>query len=77
MRTTLAIDDDVLAAAKGLAAQQHKSVGRVISELARQTLRPTASANPSVRNGILLLPIQKDARPITPELVARLDEELP
>jgi predicted nucleic acid-binding protein len=42
MRTTLTIDDDVLAAAKGLAARQHQSVGEVISALARQALRPTA-----------------------------------
>lgn len=31
MRTTLVIDDDVLAAAKGLALRQHKSIGEVIS----------------------------------------------
>ncbi|MEA2542438.1 MAG: hypothetical protein QOH35_3804, partial [Acidobacteriaceae bacterium] len=34
MRTTLTIDDDVLAAAKELAATQQKSVGEVISTLA-------------------------------------------
>jgi hypothetical protein len=34
MRTTLAIDDDVLAAAKGIASLQRKSVGEVISALA-------------------------------------------
>ena len=33
MRTTLNIDDDVLAAAKGLAARQDKSIGKVISAL--------------------------------------------
>ena len=35
MRTTLSIDDDVLAAAKGLAARQNKTVGEVVSALAR------------------------------------------
>jgi hypothetical protein len=40
MRTTLAIDDDVHAAAKDLAATQRKSVGEVISLLARRALRP-------------------------------------
>jgi len=34
MRTTLAIDDDVLAAAKHLAEREHRSVGEVISSLA-------------------------------------------
>jgi hypothetical protein len=40
MRTTLAIDDDVLVAAKAMAAQQRRSVGEVISELARRVLTP-------------------------------------
>ena len=35
MRTTLTIDDDVLAAAKGLASRQKKTLGEVVSELAR------------------------------------------
>jgi Arc/MetJ family transcription regulator len=38
MRTTLDIDDDVLAAAKELARSQHTSAGRVVSELLRQAL---------------------------------------
>ena len=76
MRTTLAIDDDVLAAAKGLATQQRKSIGEVISALARQALRPT-SAHGTTRNGILLLPVRADAVPVSPELVNRLRDELP
>ena len=76
MRTTLAIDDDVLAAAKGLAARQHKTVGEVISELARQALRPSSS-HQETRNGVPLLPLRPDAVPVTPELVNRLRDELP
>ena len=38
MRTTLNIDDDVLAAAKEMARREHLSVGRVISRLARFAL---------------------------------------
>lgn len=38
MRTTLDIDDDILAAAKELARSQHVSAGRVISQLLRQAL---------------------------------------
>jgi hypothetical protein len=75
MRTTLAIDDDVLAAAKGLAARQHKSIGAVISTLARQALRP-ASAPREMRNGVPLLPMRPDAAPVTPELVNQLRDEL-
>lgn len=38
MRTTLDIDDDVLAAARDLGRRQRKALGAVISELARQAL---------------------------------------
>jgi hypothetical protein len=76
MRTTLAIDDDVLAAAKGLAARQHKSLGEVISSLARQALRPADTLSSNVRNGIPLLPARVDATPVTPDLVNQLRDEL-
>ncbi|HWE06080.1 MAG TPA: hypothetical protein VG274_05180 [Rhizomicrobium sp.] len=76
MRTTLAIDDDVLAAAKGLAARQRKSVGEVISALARTALRRT-SYGKEKRNGIPLLVKRRGAAPVTPELVRRLSDELP
>ena len=76
MRTTLAIDDDVLAAARGLADRQRKSVGEVISALARQALRPQASAQ-RTRNGVLLLPVRVDAKPVTLELVNQLRDEAP
>lgn len=76
MRTTLSIDDDVLAAAKGLAALQHKSVGEVISELTRQALRPNTQGGKS-RNGVPLLPVRAGAAAVTPELVNQLRDELP
>jgi hypothetical protein len=44
MRTTLDIADDVLAAAKERARRERKTIGEVISELARRTL--TASPEP-------------------------------
>ena len=75
MRTTLAIDDDVLLAAKGLAERQRKSLGEVISALARQALRP-AAADAVLRDGVPLLPRRSDATPVTPELVNRLRDEL-
>ncbi len=54
MRTTLAIDDDVLVAAKAIARQENKSVGEVVSDLARRALRrPSTNAT---RNGVPLLP---------------------
>ncbi len=76
MRTTLAIDDDVLAAARELAATEQKSVGEVISSLARCALRPATSRG-SVRNGIPLLPVKPGSPRTTSELVRQLNEELP
>lgn len=75
MRTTLAIDDDVLAAAKELAATEQKSVGEVISSLARHALRP-AEAGRKMRNGVPLLPVRRKTRRVTSELVRQLREEL-
>ena len=76
MRTTLAIDDDVLAAARAMAARQHKSVGEVISGLARQALRPD-TASGTLRNGVPLLSVRSGTTPVTLELVNQLRDELP
>lgn len=76
MRTTLSIDDDVLQAAKGLAARTQKTVGEVVSELARRGLKPVGKT-PRKRNGIPLLPGRAAAPPVTPELVNKLRDENP
>ena len=75
MRTTLSIDDDVLAAAKGLAARQNKTVGEVVSALARQALRPAQTKPKGERNGIPLLAQTAGAPPVTLELVNQLRDE--
>ncbi len=75
MRTTLAIDDDVLAAAKEMAATERKSVGEVISALARTAMLPHPS-NRKTRNGVPLLSVRKGAPRVTSELVRQLQEEL-
>ncbi len=77
MRTTLAIDDDILAAAKHLAEREQRTLGEVISSLARQALTRTARAAGGERNGILLLPSKKSASPVTLELVNQLRDEQP
>ena len=38
MRTTLDLDEDILNAAKALAAQERKPVGQFVSELLREAL---------------------------------------
>ena len=75
MRTTLAIDDDVLTIAKALAARQRKTVGQVISGLARQALQPAGPPG-ETRNGVPLLPQRAGAKPVTLELVNQLRDEL-
>ena len=51
MRTTLDIDEDVLAAAKELARRQRLSTGRVVSRLLRQGL--TGQGLPVASSGLL------------------------
>ena len=75
MRTTLTIDDDILAAAKHLAARENKTVGEVISALARQGLTRSSRSPKSERNGIPLLPSRKMKVPVTLELVNQLRDE--
>jgi len=75
LRTTLAIDDDVLAAARHLAERENKSVGEVISALARQGLVRASRGGKTERNGIPLL--RRGATPVTMELVNQLRDELP
>lgn len=77
MRTTLDIDDDVLAAARELAAVRKTTAGAVISGLAREALLHGRQPGVRTRNGFPLLPGNGDV-PITPNLVNLLldDEEL-
>jgi hypothetical protein len=77
MRTTLAIDDDILAAARHLAERDRRSVGEVISALARQGLASGSRTARAERNGVPLLPNRRGAASVTPELVNQLRDELP
>lgn len=75
MRTTLAIDDDVLSAAKQLAEFEQKTVGEVVSSLLRKALQPAPLVE-TTKNGVPQLPIQPGSRPVTLEFVNRLRDEL-
>ncbi len=73
MRTTLEIDDDVVAAARELADGQRRSLGSVISELARRGLTP---AQVEVDGEFPVIRVPAGTAPITPEMVRRaLDED--
>jgi predicted DNA-binding ribbon-helix-helix protein len=75
MRTTLTLDDDVLEAAKAIARQRNRTIGEVVSELARRSLRPPADLGE--RNGISLLPVCQAGIIVTPEIVNSLRDEMP
>jgi hypothetical protein len=74
-RTTLSLDDDVLAAARALAVIQRRTVGEVVSELARGSLTE-AGPRRSVRNGVPLWP-RRSGLIVTSEMVRRLNEGIP
>ena len=75
VRTTLEIDDDVLQAARELAANRRRTIGQVLSDLARQALAP--SGRRAVRNGVPLLARRRAGSPKpTMELVNRLRDEV-
>jgi len=74
MRTTLDLDEDILQAAKELAASRRTTAGRVLSELARKALAPTRPAR--VRNGVPVLPRRPAGAPRpTMKLVNALRDE--
>ena len=70
MRTTLAIDDDVLAAVKERAGRERKTGGEVLSGLARRQLAPTPQHAGRTPNGLPVLPSR--GTPVTNELIDRL-----
>lgn len=74
MRTTLSIDDDVLSAAREMAVMQKRTVGNVISSLARWRLNSIESRH-QTRNGVPLLPVRAGFKKVTSELVNQLREK--
>lgn len=74
MRTTLSIDDDVMAAAKAIAERENKTVGEIVSTLVRKALRPSQPGR-RTRNGIPLLPARGSPKTVTLEIVNRLRDD--
>ena len=75
MRTTLDLEEDVLLAAKEIARQRGVGLGKVLSDLARQTL--TRQVAGATRNGLPLFPVHEEGGVVTQELVNRLRDETP
>jgi len=75
MRTTLDLDDDILAAIKGLAITQDSSAGKVASDLIRKSLTPKKSKR-RYRNGVPLFNFPRQPGTIvTSEMVKKLQFE--
>jgi hypothetical protein len=68
-RTTLALDEDVYRAARSLAQANGRSIGSVLSELARTALRPPAPARHGKKGAFPTFAVGKDAPPLTSEMV--------
>jgi hypothetical protein len=74
MRTTLTLDPDILRAVRHLAREQGRSLGEVLSELARRGLEPRGDVAYQT-GGFPVFQVREGAPPLTPEMVDEaLDE---
>lgn len=73
MRTTVDLDEDILQAAKHLAQEREQSLGRVLSDLVRDGLRPKGQAI-ARRGAIPILARKPGARPVTAQAIKDLLE---
>lgn len=79
MRTTLALDDDVLLAVKERARRENRTVGQVLSDLARKALTGmhagSGSSEPASFHGFEPLPHR--GRSVSNALIDQLREDEP
>jgi predicted transcriptional regulator len=82
MRTTLDIDEDVLAAVKELARRRRRTAGEVLSALARQALTGATARAEGVAEGVHepqpfygFAPFPAEGRVVTNELIDDLREQ--
>lgn len=87
MRTTLDIDDDILAAAKDLARAEGKTAGQVLSDLARRALTSPGIRHVGMADGqqaaydagdddLWVTFPKREGVIVTPELVRRVQDEI-
>ncbi len=74
MRTTLDIDADVLDAVKELAKARNQTAGRVLSDLARQSICREEPLAFEIEDGLPILPA--GGSPVTVETVESLENEV-
>ena len=73
MRTTLNLDDDILALAMRQAKLRGLSLGKTVSDLVRRGLQaPTSSQN---KNGLVVFQLPQDSPKVTTDQVRRIEVE--
>lgn len=74
MRTTVNVDDDVLATAREMAYVRQISVGEALSMLARRGLAARLGTRRDPVSGLLVFDVPEDAPEVTPEIIERAEE---
>ena len=76
MRTTLDVDDDVLASAKEIARREKKTAGQVLSQLARNSLTQRLTrSSPNKTAAFGFKPFESRGVVVTNELIRKLRDE--
>lgn len=75
MRTTLTLDEDIARIARELAHEQNKSLGTVISELARKGLTAGTPYTRNRKNALPTFVVREDSPRITLSDVKRDEDE--
>ena len=74
MRTTLAIDDDLLNIARSMAEQRNASIGTVVSELIRSGLHRRTEYR--INDGLPVFDVRDSTQVITLEDVKKAEDEV-
>ena len=75
MKTTVTIDDDLLEVARNLAQARSVSLGRVLTDLARQGLASATEFDRRPETGFPMFRVSPGARPLSIEDMHRVEEE--
>ena len=75
MPFTIQIDDQAYAVAKAFAEQAHCSIASAVSSLVVKSGASAAKTSPPPNDATIRFPLAHGARAITPEMVARLEDE--
>lgn len=75
MRTTISLDDDIARVARNLAAEQNKTLGEVISQLARKGLTAGTPYTRAKKGDLPTFHVREDSPPVTSSDVKRIEDE--